>query len=66
MEFYSKNPTPNGSRPRGLIGLWKMTTLTTQETPVYTRGKTSTCEWGNPFTKLGGDPVVPQVRRRRE
>ena len=22
-EFYSKNPTPNGSRPRGLIGLYR-------------------------------------------
>ena len=22
-EFYSKNPTPNGSRPSGLIGLYK-------------------------------------------
>ena len=29
-EFYSKNPTPNGSRPRGLIGHWRMST---QETP---------------------------------
>ena len=30
MEFYSKNPTPIGSRPSGLSGLWRMTT---QETP---------------------------------
>ena len=29
-EFYSKNPTPNGSRPSGLIGLGRMST---QETP---------------------------------
>ena len=50
MEFYSKNPTPIGSRPRGLIGLWRMTT---QETPPPRTHKEGQGGQGKPNRQKG-------------
>ena len=48
MEFYSKNPI--GSRPSGLIGLWRMTT---QETPPPRTHKEGQGGQGSPNRRKG-------------